>query len=80
MTINNIFKKYKISAQIKKRVTPHTLRHSFASHMLESGADLRAIQIMLGHSNLVTTQIYTHLDKKYLRKQIAFHPRWNQSL
>ena len=48
--------------------------------MLESGADLRAIQIMLGHSNLVTTQIYTHLDKKYLRKQITFHPRWNQSL
>jgi len=74
--IFTIIKRLAEKIELKKNISPHTFRHSFATHLLDGGADLRAIQEMLGHESIVTTEIYTHLDKEYLRDTIInFHPR-----
>ncbi len=72
-----IIKQLVEKAGIKKTISPHTFRHSFATHLINGGADLRAVQEMLGHESITTTEIYTHLDREYLRESIMqFHPRY----
>tara|TARA_B100001996_G_scaffold265630_1_gene207341 strand:+ start:1263 stop:2162 length:900 start_codon:yes stop_codon:yes gene_type:complete len=74
--IFKIIKELAINSNIKKNISPHTLRHSFATHLIENGADLRTIQKLLGHENIITTEIYTHLDTKHLKNIMKkFHPR-----
>ncbi|MDC0486915.1 tyrosine recombinase XerD [Flavobacteriaceae bacterium] len=74
--IFTLIKDLAIKANVKKQVGPHTFRHSFATHLLENGADLRTIQILMGHESITTTEIYTHLDTQHLRSVIErFHPR-----
>ena len=72
-----LVKKWTGEAGIRKKISPHTFRHSFATHLVEGGADLRAVQQMLGHESITTTEIYTHLDSEYIRSTLALHhPRY----
>lgn len=76
VSVFNIIKDLAQRTGLKKTISPHTFRHSFATHLIEGGADLRAVQEMLGHESITTTEIYTHLDRDYLRQVITeFHPR-----
>lgn len=76
VSVFTMIKDLAVKAGIKKKISPHTFRHSFATHLVEGGADLRAVQEMLGHESITTTEIYTHLDRDYLRQVITeFHPR-----
>lgn len=80
MSVFNIVKENATRAGIRKSVSPHTFRHSFASHLVEAGADLRAVQEMLGHESITTTEIYTHLDRKFLHDELMnYHPRARKS-
>lgn len=74
-----IIKDYAAKAGIRKKISPHTFRHSFATHLVEGGADLRAVQEMLGHESIITTEIYTHLDTNFLKETILLYHPMNQS-
>ncbi len=79
MSVFNLIQGLVEQLGIKKQVSPHTFRHSFATHLVEAGADLRAVQEMLGHASITTTEIYTHLDKHRLKEEIlSFHPRYKK--
>lgn len=73
ITLFIFLRQYAEQAGITKKISPHTLRHSFATHLLQGGANLRAIQVMLGHENLKTTEVYTHIDREHLREEILLH-------
>jgi integrase/recombinase XerD len=76
VSVFTLIKNLAMRAGIRKKISPHTFRHSFATHLIEGGADLRAVQEMLGHESITTTEIYTHLDRDYLKQIIKeFHPR-----
>ena len=76
ITVFTIVKALAEKADIQKSISPHTFRHSFATHLLEGGAHLEAIRLMLGHADISTTSIYTHIDRSHLREQILkYHPR-----
>lgn len=79
MTVFNVIRELAQKTGIHKQISPHTFRHSFATHLVEAGADLRAVQEMLGHASITTTEIYTHLDRQRLREEIlSFHPRYTK--
>ena len=76
VTVFTVIKDVALAVGLKKSISPHTFRHSFATHLIEGGADLRAVQEMLGHESITTTEIYTHLDREYLQQVIQdYHPR-----
>jgi integrase/recombinase XerD len=76
ISVFKLIKSLALKAGIKKSISPHTFRHSFATHLIDGGADLRAVQEMLGHSSIITTEIYTHTDRDYLRSVVTqYHPR-----